>query len=186
MTEFEKMVAGEFYYALDPELVGMRNAAREILDKLNATTMEITGDDPRREYFKKLFGKVGDNFLAQLPFYCDYGRNMYIGDNVYFNFNCVVLDSARVVIGSHTMFGPGVQIYTATHPLDAGLRMAGREFAKPITIGSHVWVGGAVVICPGVSIGDRSVIAAGAVVARDVPPGVLVAGNPARIIKQVQ
>jgi maltose O-acetyltransferase len=184
MTENEKMLAGEFYFALDPELVAMRNAARILLDKINATAVEAPG--AALPHFKQLFGAVGEGFIAQAPFYCDYGRNIYLGDNVYFNFNCVILDCAKVTIGSNVMFGPNVQIYTATHPLDAAMRKAGKEFAKPITIREQVWVGGSVVICPGVTIGERSVLAAGAVITKDVPPGVLVGGNPATIIKDVE
>jgi maltose O-acetyltransferase len=185
MSEFDKMTAGEFYFALDPELVGMRNAARAQLEILNASVMEITAGDPRRACYEKLFGEVGEGFLVQPPFYCDYGKNIYLGDFVYFNYNCVILDCMKVKIGSHVMFGPYVQLYTATHPLDAGLRRAGKEFAKPIMIGDDVWVGGGAVICPGVTIGDRCVIAAGAVVTKDIPDGVLAGGNPAKIIKRV-
>ena len=186
MSEFEKMCSGELYFALDPELVRMRNAARALLDKINATAMEITADDPRRPLFAQLFGEVGECFLLQAPFYCDYGKNIFLGDNVYFNFNCVILDSAKVTIGSRSMFAPNVQIYTATHSLDSEVRKSGKEFAKPITICEDVWVGGSAVICPGVTICERSVIAAGAVVTKDVPAGVLVGGNPAKIIKPVK
>jgi maltose O-acetyltransferase len=184
MTEYEKMLAGEFYYALDPELVEMRNNARILLDKINASAIEAPNDD--RPLFRQLFGALGEGFIAQAPFYCDYGRNIYLGDYLYFNFNCVILDCAKVTIGSHVMFAPNAQIYTATHPLDADLRKAGKEFAKPVTIHDHVWVGGSAVICPGVTIGERSVIGAGAVITRDVPACVLVGGNPARVIKEVR
>jgi len=186
MTEYEKMTAGEMYFALDPELVRMRNAARALLDEINASTAEMVPGDPRHEIFKRLFGSVGVGFLAQTPFYCDYGINMHLGERVYFNFNCIILDSAPVTIGSRVMFAPNVQIYTATHPLDAEARNSGLEFAKPITIGDDVWVGGSVVICPGVTIGDRCVIAAGAVVTKDVPPDTLVGGNPAKMIKSIR
>lgn len=117
------------------------------------------------------------------PFFCDYGTNIRVGDRVFFNFNSVVLDVAEVVVGSDTMFGPAVQIYTATHPMDYRERRAGLEAGKPVTIGSDVWVGGGAIILPGVTIGERSVIGAGSVVTKDVPPGVFAAGNPCRVIR---
>ena len=120
----------------------------------------------------------------QPPFYCDYGSNMHLGEKVYFN--CVVLDVAPVTIGARTFFGPNVQIYTATHPINYRERASGLEAGKPISIGEDVWVGGSVVICPGVSIGDRSVIGAGSVVTRDVPSEVFAAGNPCRVIRQLE
>ena len=121
----------------------------------------------------------------QAPFYCDYGSNITTGENVYFNFNCVVLDVAPVHIGSNTFFAPGVHIYTATHPLNAKERVSGLEFGKPVSIGDNVWVGGGAIINPGVSIGDNAVIGSGSVVTRDVPANVIVAGNPAKFIKEV-
>ena len=120
----------------------------------------------------------------QPPFYCDYGSNIHLGQRVFFNFNCVVLDVCPVRIGDFTLFGPSVQIYTATHPLDATLRRT-QEYGKPVTIGSDVWVGGAAVICPGVTIGARSVIGAGSVVTRDIPEEVFAAGNPCRVIRGI-
>jgi maltose O-acetyltransferase len=118
----------------------------------------------------------------QPPFYCDYGSNIFLGTRVFFNFNCVVLDVCAVRIGDYTLFGPSVQIYTAMHPLDAELRRR-HEFAKPVTIGDDVWVGGAAVICPGVTIGSKAVIGAGSVVTRDIPENVFAAGNPCRVIR---
>jgi maltose O-acetyltransferase len=118
----------------------------------------------------------------QPPFFCDYGSNILLGERVFFNFNCVVLDVALVQIGDYTLFGPSVQIYTATHPLNHELRRK-QEFAKPITIGSDVWVGGAAIICPGVTIGSRSVIGAGSVVTRDMPAWTVCAGVPCRPIR---
>ena len=120
----------------------------------------------------------------QPPFYCDYGSNILLGERVFFNFNCVVLDVCQVTIGDYTLFGPAVQIYTATHPMNAELRRK-QEFGKPIEIGSDVWVGGGAIICPGVRIGSRSVIGAGSVVTRDIPDGVFAAGNPCRVIREI-
>lgn len=182
-TEKEKMLAGELYDAQDPELVAARRRARLLTRRLNDS-----GEDEvalRREVLQELFGSSGDNLWLEPPFFCDYGSNIYVGDNVFFNFNCVILDVAEVTIGSGTMFGPAVQVYTATHPIEAHERMKGLEAGQPIQIGAEVWVGGGAIILPGVTIGDRSVIGAGAVVTRDIPPDVFAAGNPCRVVKQL-
>ena len=134
---------------------------------------------------RELFTRVGDSVWLELPFRCDYGTNIHLGDKVYFNFDCVILDVREVRIGDHVFIAPGVHIYTATHPLKAELRRT-QEFGKPVTIGSDVWIGGKAIICPGVSVGDRSVIGAGSVVTKDVPPGVVVAGNPAKVIRNLE
>ncbi len=181
-TEKDKMLAGELYDPLDPELVHARERARDLCWALNAT--RDADADERRRLLRELFGTGGDSVWMQPPFFCDYGANIHLGERVFFNFNCVVLDVCPVTIGSFTLFAPAVQIYTATHPLNAALRRQ-QEFAKPITIGSDVWVGGATVICPGVTIGSRSVIGAGSVVTRDIPAGVLAAGNPCRVIREI-
>ena len=181
-SEREKMLAGELYDPLDPELASARVRARDLCQALNAT--READDDARRRILVELFGAGGDEVWMQPPFFCDYGSNIFLGKRVFFNFNCVVLDVCAVRIGDFTLFGPAVQIYTATHPLDAELRRK-QEFAKPITIGSDVWVGGAAVICPGVTIGSKVVIGAGSVVTRDIPEGVFAAGNPCRVIRQL-
>ena len=181
-TEREKMLAGELYDPLDPELVASRVRARDLCQELNATRERE--EESRRRILVELFGAGGGDVWMQPPFFCDYGSNIFLGTRVFFNFNCVVLDVCAVRIGDFTLFGPAVQIYTATHPLDAELRRR-QEFAKPVTIGSDVWVGGAAVICPGVTIGSRSVIGAGSVVTRDIPDGVFAAGNPCRVIRQL-
>ncbi len=185
MREYEKMISGELYSGLDPELVQMRKPARELCDKINASAVEIRGLDPRLGLCAELFGKVGKNLWLQPPFYCDYGKNIFLGDNVYMNFGCVILDVAKVTFGSHVFLGPNVQIYTAMHPLVAEVRNQGLESGEPITIQDNVWIGGSVVICPGVTIGEGSVIGAGSVVTKDVPPRVVVAGNPARVIRSL-
>ncbi len=179
-TEKEKMLAGELYDPLDPELVAARDRARDLCQDLNATREADAG--ARRRILIDLFGAGGEDVWMQPPFFCDYGANIFLGKRVFFNFNCVVLDVCAVRIGDFTLFGPAVQIYTATHPLEAELRRT-REFAKPVTIGSDVWVGGAAVILPGVTIGSRSVIGAGSVVTRDIPDDVFAAGNPCRVIR---
>src|SRR5262249_54602614 len=140
--------------------------------------------ETRRRILTELFGRGGATVRMQPPFFCDYGSNILLGEQIYFNFNCVVLDVCVVRVGDFTLFGPAVQIYTATHPLNAALRR-GQEFAKPVEIGSDVWVGGGAIICPGVRIGPRAVIGAGSVVTRDIPGGVFAAGNPCRVIREV-
>ncbi len=181
-AERDKMLAGELYDPMDPELVRARDRARDLCHDLNATREAQTDD--RRRILKQLFGKGGDTVWMQPPFYCDYGFNILLGERVYFNFNCVILDVCRVTIGDYTQFGPAVQIYTAMHPMNADLRRK-QEFAKPIDIGSDVWVGGGAIICPGVRIGSRSVIGAGSVVIRDVAEGVFAAGSPCRVIREI-
>jgi maltose O-acetyltransferase len=181
-SEREKMLAGELYDPMDPELVRDRDRARDLCQDLNATREGQV--EERRDLLRRLFGRGGETVWMQPPFFCDYGSNILLGERVFFNFNCVVLDVCRVTIGDFTLFGPAVQIYTATHPMDPVLRRS-QEFSKPIEIGSDVWVGGGAILCPGVTIGSRSVIGAGSVVTRDVPEGVFAAGNPCRVIREV-
>jgi maltose O-acetyltransferase len=181
-TERDKMLAGELYDPLDPVLIAARNRARDLCQDLNATREDEAGE--RRRILRDLFGAGGDDVWMQPPFFCDYGENIFLGTRCFFNFNCVVLDVCAVRIGDYTLFGPAVQIYTATHPMEAELRRT-REFARPVTIGSDVWVGGGAIICPGVTIGSRCVIGAGSVVTRDIPADVFAAGNPCRVIRPV-
>lgn len=177
------MLAGQLYDASGPELVAERRRVRKLLARLNSSD---TQENQRQEIYKRLFGSVGASLVIEPPFYCDYGTNIVVGDRVFFNFNCVILDPANVYIGNDVLFGPAVQIYTATHPLDSSIRRQGLESADPIKIGSGVWIGGGAIVCPGVSIGNRSVIGAGAVVTKDVPKGVFAAGNPAQAIRDVE
>jgi maltose O-acetyltransferase len=181
-TERDKMLAGELYDALDPDLVRDRDRARDLCQILNAT--RESDRELRRQIYLQLFGKGGDTVWMQPPFFCDYGSNIELGERVFFNFNCVVLDVCLVKIGDFTLFGPAVQILTPMHPLEAGLRRK-QEYAKPIEIGSDVWVGGGALILPGVRIGSKTVIGAGSVVTRDVPDGVFAAGNPCRVIRDI-
>ena len=181
-TEREKMLAGELYYALDPELVAARNRARDLCQALNSSR---EGDQQlRRSICTQLFGKGGQSVWMQPPFFCDYGSNIELGEQVFFNFNCVVLDVCRVSIGDYSLFGPAVQILTPLHPLNAELRRK-QEYGKPIEIGSDVWVGGGALILPGVRVGSRSVIGAGSVVTRNIPDAVFAAGNPCRVIREI-
>lgn len=182
-TEREKMLAGELYNALDPDLVRERGRARDLCQALNAT--RESEREARRRILVEMFGKGGDTVWMQPPFFCDYGTNIELGERVYFNFNCVVLDVCPVKIGDFTFFGPGVQILTPLHPMNAELRRQ-QEFGKPISIGSDVWVGGGALILAGVRIGSRAVIGAGSVVTKDIPEDVFAAGNPCRVIRAIE
>jgi maltose O-acetyltransferase len=176
------MLAGELYNPLDPDLVAARERSRDLCQALNAT--REAQQDERRRILRDLFGRGGETVWMQPPFYCDYGTNIELGQRVFFNFNCIVLDVCHVRIGDFSLFGPAVQIYTAMHPFDAELRRR-EEFGKPVVIGSDVWVGGGAIILPGTRIGSRAVIGAGSVVTRDVPDGVFAAGNPCRVIREI-
>jgi maltose O-acetyltransferase len=181
-TEKDKMLSGELYDPLDPQLVRERQRCRDLCKLLNDSREDQR--DERRRILAELFGYETDVWI-QPPFFCDYGTNISLGEKVFFNFNCVVLDVMRVVIGSNVLFGPSVQIYTATHPLSAAERRTGLELAQPVTIGADVWVGGGAILCPGVAVGDRSVIGAGSVVTRAIPQDVFAAGNPCRVIRSL-
>ncbi|HEY9507650.1 MAG TPA: sugar O-acetyltransferase [Gemmatimonadales bacterium] len=181
-SERRKMTAGELYDPMDPELAAGRDRAREMCLALNAT--QPTQRDERRRILRQLFAAGGGSVVLEPPFFCDYGFNVELGERVFFNFNCVILDVCPVRIGSFTLFGPAVQILTPMHPLDA-VQRRGKEYGKPIEIGSDVWVGGGALILPGVRVGSRTVIGAGSVVTRDLPEGVLAAGNPCRVIREI-
>ena len=179
-TETEKMLAGELYDPGDAALAQARLIARQRCQSLNHRPPR--DEALRRGILKDLFASGGDSVWLEPPFRCDYGTNIYLGQKVYFNFDCVILDVCEVRIGNDVFIGPGVHIYAATHPLDAPMRRT-QEYGKPVTIGNDVWIGGRAVICPGVAVGDRSVIGAGSVVTKDVPTDVVVAGNPAKWIR---
>jgi maltose O-acetyltransferase len=183
MTEREKMLAGELYQAWDPELVAARRNARRLTRLFNEVTEEER--DERLKLLSELLGGMGEEVYIEPPFRCDYGKNIYLGDRVYMNFGCIVLDCADVRIGNDVMFAPNVQFYAATHPIDAMERIAGPELARPITIGDRVWIGGGAIICPGVTIGENTVIGAGSVVTKSIPANVVAAGNPCRIIRNL-
>lgn len=180
-TEKEKMLTGELYNALDPQLLAERLRAQLLFQQLNATPANDLAK--RGHLLRDLLPNAGTDLGLNSPFYCDYGTNITMGDQVFLNFNCTILDVAAVTIGSRTLMGPGVQIYTATHPLDYEERASGLESAKPIVIGEDVWIGGGTIICPGVKIGARAVIGAGSVVTKDVPADTMAVGNPCRVIR---
>lgn len=181
-SERQKMLAGELYDPRDVELSAERRHARALCHELNA--LDPDAAPRRRELLGALLGAhAGASIHA--PFSCDYGYNIFLGSHVYFNVNCVVLDVMPVTVGANVLFGPGVQLFTASHPLSAAERRTGLEFGRPISIGDDSWVGGGVIVCPGVTIGSGCVIGAGSVVTRSVPDGVFAAGNPCRVIRRL-
>lgn len=183
MTEKEKMVAGLWHRANDPGLIQERQSAKSLLFELQQ--LHPSKEKERVQRLRQLFGKSGPNIWVELPFSCDYGSNISVGNHFYANHNCVILDCAPVTIGDHVMLGPQVGIYTVNHPLDFLQREQGWERALPITIGSHVWIGGGSLILPGVTIGDHTVVGAGSVVTRDIPSNVVAVGNPCRILREI-
>lgn len=178
------MVESELYNSADSELVSMRMRARRLTREFNNSTEEEL--EKRFRIVNELFGTAGKKIFIEPPFRCDYGSNIFAGARVFMNFNCTILDCAEVHIGDDVFFGPNVQIYTATHPLDAELRSSGVESAKPIYIGNKVWLGGGVIVCPGVSIGENSTIGAGSVVTKDIPANVFAGGNPCKVIRHLE
>ncbi|MDQ1159148.1 maltose O-acetyltransferase [Sphingomonas sp. SORGH_AS 950] len=180
MRQKDRMLAGEPYTADDPELAADRAAAAAWMVRYNASlAADATG---RHALLVEGLGKVGHNVVVRPPFHCDYGYNIALGDGVFLNFDCIILDVVTVEIGAGTQVGPGVQILTADHPRDPAQRAQGLEWGRPIRIGANVWIGGGALILPGVTIGDDAIIGAGSVVTRDVAQGATVAGNPARPI----
>src|ERR1700741_4501073 len=182
-SEKQKMLGGELYNAFDAELINERTRARELLRRFNQTTPDET--DTRNTIIQGLFGKAGRNVWIEPPFFCDYGYNILMERGVFFNFNCTILDCNRVFIGEGTVIGPLVQIYTAHHPTDPGTRKEGVELENPVFIGKNLWIGGGTIICPGVIIGNNPTIGAGSVVTQDIPPNVVAAGNPCRVIREL-
>ena len=182
MNEKEKMLAGKLYDPSDKELVQDRARAKNLCWKFN--NLKPDQEQKKLEVLQELF-QTNKKMYIEPKFYCDYGYNINFGNDFYANHNCVILDVNTVTIGDHVMFGPAVQVYTATHPLDAKSRNAGRELGYEIEIGDNVWIGGGAIISPGIEIGDNVVIGAGSVVNKDIPANKLVGGNPARIIKEV-
>jgi maltose O-acetyltransferase len=181
-TEKMKMLNGELYNAADPELIKERLNARR-LTRLYNQTLE-TDFNKRTDLLKELFGSTGENLYIEPTFRCDYGYNIHVGKSFYANFDCIFLDVCEIRIGDNCLIGPGVHIYTATHPLNANERISGAEYGVPVTIGHNVWIGGRAIINPGVRIGNNVVIASGTVVTKNVPNNVVVGGNPSKIIKQ--
>ena len=182
LTEKDKMLNGEFYNPMDTELVTDRMEARKLLYSFNNS--KPSDGIRRKETIKQLFGKTGSRLFIEPPFQCDYGYNIEVGENFYANFDCVILDVNKVVMGDDVQLGPGVHIYTAVHPTDPEERMSKTEYGEEIEIGNNVWIGGGAIICPGVKIGSNTTIGAGSVVTKDIPENVLAVGNPCKVIKK--
>lgn len=173
------MDAGDWYHCVNPELEVLRVQARKAVHAHNTLSPDERGNIAPS--LAKLMAQAPDNVVIEAPFHCIYGINIHLGDRVFINSGCVILDSAPVHIGAATLIGPGVQIYCAEHHRDPEKRKAGLEIARPINIGANVWIGGGAIILAGVTIGDDAIIGAGSVVTRDVASGVTVVGNPARV-----
>jgi maltose O-acetyltransferase len=183
-SERQKMLAGELYRSTEPELQIALAQAQQQLRELNA----IPNEDARRRFalLSRVLGQIGNGTQIKSPFNCDYGVHIRIGRNGFVNYGCVFLDCNLITIGDDVQIGPGVHIYTALHPLTPEVRRSGLESSKAVSIGHNVWLAGSCVICPGVSIGDNSVIGAGSVVVRDIPPSSLAVGNPCRVVKHLE
>lgn len=183
-TEKEKMLAGEMYFAWDEQLTSERLRAKEVIFEFNS--LQPKEIQKRNELLKTLFGKTGKNFFIEPPFRCDYGYNIEIGENFYANYDCIILDCAKVKIGVNVLFGPNVNLYTAGHPINKEERNKGSEYALPISIGSNVWIGGNVVVNSGLNIGDNTVIGSGSVVTKDIPANVIAFGNPCKVHRKIE
>ena len=190
MTEKEKMLDGLYYNSRDPELIKMYHKARRLLTKYNNLDSELTHE--RERILNELIGSKGNGVWIEAPFFCDYGELISIGENTFVNTNCMFLDDNRITIGSNGLIGPFVQLYTASHPLEASKRIVESNgetryntFSKPVTIGDNVWIGGQTVILPGVRIGHNVTIGAGSVVAKNIPDNVVAVGNPCKIVKKL-
>ena len=181
-SEREKMLAGEVYNFFDSELAARRRRVKELLRLFNAAP-----EEPERQFIlEQVLGSLGRGSIIEPPFFCTYGQNTHLGDEVFLNAMCAVIDNNEVRIGDHVMIGPLVQIYTAAHPLEAEARNRGEEVARPIVVEDNVWVGGGAILLPGVRVGRSAVVGAGAVVSRSVPANTVVAGNPARVIREIE
>ncbi|ALS02792.1 maltose acetyltransferase [Enterococcus silesiacus] len=181
-SERQKMIDGELYFAADPELTTARKFAREQMKLINKEEDRLI----RKQLVEETFGTAGTGSYIEPTISFDYGFNIHVGKNFYANFNSIFLDICPITIGDNCMFGPNAQLYTATHPLHPVKRNSGLEYGKPITLGNNVWLGGGVVITPGVTLGDNVVVAAGAVVTKSFPDNCVIGGNPAKIIKEIE
>lgn len=174
---------GGYLYPVDQELLDAHNQAKSITRQLNATLE--TEREERKRLAKELFAQAGEDAYIEPPFYCDYGYNTRVGKCFYCNYDCVFLDCGAITIGDYVMLGPKVALYAVGHPIDPVVRSTGYDYPVSITIGNHVWIGGSTVVCPGVTIGDNTVIGAGSVVTKDIPANVVAAGNPCRVIRPI-
>lgn len=177
------MLSGELYYAFDEALVKEREVVKDLLHTHN--TLRPSQVKERAVILERLLGALGKESVVEQPFYCDYGYNIYAGNQFFANYGCTILDEAPVRFGDNVLLAPHVSIYTVGHPLNAERRRAGLEFALPVTIGNNVWIGGNTVILPGVTIGDNTIIGAGSVVTKSIPANVVAVGNPCRVLREV-
>lgn len=182
-TEKQKMINEELYFADDPELLRDYWRAQDLLAKFNESPAREEG--LRRQLLMELFAYFGKDAIVRSPLYCDYGYNISIGERSFINFNCVFLDCAKITIGQEVQIAPGVHIYTASHPLKATQRRSGMECARSVVIEDGVWLGGGSLVCPGVLIGENTVVGAGSVVTKSLPPNVLAVGNPCRVLRSL-
>lgn len=181
MNDFERMLNSELYIVRGEKFREAFARSRRLTHVINTTQDR----DERVAAIRELMGRIGEHFYIAPPFYCDYGSNIYIGENFGMNYNCVFLDSCPITIGNNVMMGPGVNLITASHPLDAEVRIAGYEIGKPVTIGDNVWLGANVVVNPGVTIGENTIIGSGSVVTKDIPANVVAVGNPCRVLREI-
>ena len=185
MSEKEKMLAGEIYDAnYDKELIEDRYKAKNLCHEFN--NLKPSDIEAREKIIKKLFGKTGQQILIEQNFWCDYGYNIFVGENFYMNHNCIILDAGRVEFGNNIFIAPNCAFYTAGHPIEPEIRNRGLEYAKPIKVGNNVWIGGNVTVLPGITIGDNVTIGAGSVVVKDIPSNVVAVGNPCKVIKEIK
>ncbi len=182
MSEKEKMLNGKYYDPTDNELKKDRMEARKLIHSLNQ--LKPAEEIKKNEIIKQLLGKTGKDFSVEPPFYCDYGYNIEVGENFYANFNCIILDVNKVLIGDEVQLGPGVHIYTVSHPSNPKERLSKNEYGEKVVIGNNVWVGGGTIILPGIEIGSDTTIGAGSVVTKDIPDNVVAVGNPCEVIKK--
>jgi maltose O-acetyltransferase len=182
-TMKDRMLGGELYRPDDPELLAGQVRCAALLDRYNATRHDEHAE--REALLRELLGHVGEGVVVKPNFRCDYGSNISIGDGTFLNFDCVMLDIAPITLGASCWLATQVQLLAATHPIDPIPRRDGWELGRPITIADNVWLGGGVIVCPGVSIGEHTVVGAGAVVTRDLPAGVVAYGNPARVVREI-
>lgn len=183
MTDIELMLAGELHHCTDKEINDSIAKAQELIEKYNSAP--VNDDNTRTELLKKLLGKAGNLCTIKPPFHCDYGKFIEIGEGSFLNYDCIILDACKIKIGNHVLIGPRTCIYSVAHPIDAGVRIAGYDISKPVTICDNVWLGGNVVVNPGVTVGEGSVIGSGSVITKDIPPNVIAAGNPCRVIREI-
>lgn len=185
MSEKEKMLAGEIYDAnYDKELIEDRYKAKNLCHEFN--NLKPSDIEAREKIIKKLFGKTGQQILIEQNFWCDYGYNIFVGENFYMNHNCIILDAGRVEFGNNIFIAPNCAFYTAGHPIEPEIRNRGLEYAKPIKVGNNVWIGGNVTVLPGITIGDNVTIGAGSVIVKDIPSNVVAVGNPCKVIKEIK